>query len=147
MTSTPLDFGLQAFLTADHAAVVEGKLYVNGGCWNGLNFPTFPHPLPPGTIVVVIEVPFAKYNADHDFGLTLEDPDGQVLDTKVEGNFRVGMAAAMNFGDPTLLPMAIPLPNIVLPRPGDYSFVFSVDREELGRFRVRAAQGAVGPAA
>ncbi len=119
MTSTPLDFGLQAFLTADHAAVVAGKLYVNGGCWNGLSFPTFPHALPAGTIVVVIEVPFAKYNAENSFQLTLEDPDGRALEVKVDGTFRVGSSPEMNYGDPTLLPMAIPLPHLILPTAGD----------------------------
>jgi hypothetical protein len=139
VTTTPLDFGLQAFLTADHAAVVDGKLYVNGGCWNGLSFPEFPHALPPGTIVVVIEVPYGKYQLDHTFELTLGDPDGGLLATKVEGTFRVAPAPGMSDGDPTLLPMAIPLPNLVLPRPGDYSFVFTINGEELGRFRIRAA--------
>ena len=44
MTEQPIatDIYAEAFFTADHGAVENGKLYVNGGFWNRLGFPSYP---------------------------------------------------------------------------------------------------------
>src|SRR6266542_4390598 len=137
------DLGVVAFFAADHAVAVEGKVYVNGGFWNRLNFPSFPQVLPSMALVVVVQVPFHEYHRDHTFRMGLEDSDGKPLALKVEGSFRVGADPANEFGDPTQLPMAVALNNVVLERPGDYSFTFSIDEHPMARYPIRAMQVAV----
>jgi hypothetical protein len=46
-------------------------------------------------------------------------------------------------GDPTLLPIAVPITGLKIDKPGDYSFTFGIDGTELGRYTVRAVQVAV----
>ena len=89
------DFKVIAFFAADHAAVADGKVYVNGGFFSRLNFPTYPAVVPSVTLVAVLEVPFHAYHEDHTVGMGLEDADGEALPLKVEGQFRVG-------ADPTM---------------------------------------------
>jgi hypothetical protein len=143
MTPDPLEFELLGFFPADHAAAVEGKLYLNGGCWNRLRFPTYPQVVPAMALVAVLKVPFGRYNAKHKFRFGMEDPDGKQTSFFAEGEFRVGAMADMEYGDPTVMPIVMPIHNLVIAAPGDYSFTFSVDNEELGRFAVRAMQIAI----
>lgn len=143
MTNHPLDLQLLGFFPADHAAAVEGKLYVNGGCWNRLRFPTYPQVVPSMALVAVLEVPFGRYNAQHKFKFGMEDPDGTPTPFVGEGEFRVGAQPDMEYGDPTVLPVIMPVHNLVVMAPGDYSFTFCVNGEELSRFAVRAMQVAI----
>ncbi len=67
-------FRVLAFCPADHAEVVNGKLYVHGGFWGRLNFSMFPQVLPAVSLVAVLEVPFSAYHAEHKLALGLEAP-------------------------------------------------------------------------
>jgi hypothetical protein len=139
MTSmTPLDFDLKALFTADHADNVNGKLYINGGGWNRLFFPGFPQVLPAMAVVALVEVPFGRYHAEHTFSVGLIDPDGASLPARVDGKFRVGAAADLEYGEPTLMPLAIAIQNVILPRAGHYSITFTIDGVELGRYSIKA---------
>jgi len=140
---TLTDFRVVAFFTADHAQAVGGKVYVNGGFWNQLSFPTYPSIAPPLTLAAVVEVPYRAYHQDHGFRLGMEDADGNVLPLEATGDFRVGAQAKMRVGDPTLMPVVIPITGLKIDKPGDYSFTFSIDGTELGRYQVRAVQVAV----
>ncbi|MDQ6947197.1 MAG: hypothetical protein M3256_13235 [Actinomycetota bacterium] len=140
MTPIALDMRLLSFFPADHATAAEGKLYVNGAYWNRLAFPTFPQVVPALALVAVLEVPFKAYHAEHTFVFGMEDSDGRKQPLRIEGNFRVGAGADMNYGDPTVMPVVVPVHNLVVSRPGNYSFIFAVDGEELGRYPVRAIQ-------
>ena len=141
--AAPMEFALKALFTADHAEAVNGKLYINGGGWNRLGFPFFPQVLPNMAVVAIVEVPFAKYQAEHQFEIKMVDPDGAALALKIDGNFRVGADPNMNYGDPTLMPFALPVHNLLIQGPGDYSFVFSIDGKELGRYPIRVMQVAI----
>jgi hypothetical protein len=141
--SDPLGFELLAFFTADHAAVADGKLYLDGGCWNRLQFPAYPQVVPAMALVAVLKVPFGRYNASHKFRFGMEDPDRKSMPFYAEGAFRVGAQADMEYGDPTVMPIAMPIHNLVIAAPGDYSFTFEVDEVELGRYGIRAIQIAV----
>ena len=136
-------FRVLAFCPADHAEVVNGKLYVHGGFWGRLNFPLFPQVLPAVALVAVLEVPFSAYHAEHKLALGLEDADGNALPLQVEATFRVGADAQMQYGDPTVMPLAVPVYNLAIPTPGDYSFTLSVNGELLQRYAIRAQQVAV----
>ncbi len=135
-----LDFKLLAFFPSDHATVENGKLYVHGGYWSRLNFPRYPQVVPAIALVAVLEVPFARYHAEHGFTIRMKDPDGKMLPLDIGGTFRVGAGPDMEYGDPTVMPITVPVYNLVLDRAGDYSFTFTLDGKELGRYPIRAVQ-------
>ena len=137
---TAMSFELLAFFPADHAEAVNGKLYVHGGYWERLNFPMYPQVFPSFALVAVVRVPFAAYQAEHRFRFGMEDADGNELSLRVEGAFRVGAAPDMEYGDPTVMPIAVPVHNLVIERPGQFAFTFALDDAPLGRFAVKAMQ-------
>ncbi len=133
------DFELLAFFVADHAAVSEGKLYVNGGGWDKITFPSYPQAFPI-SIAGQLLVPYRAYQQDHIFVIGLEDSDRNPLEYRVEGRFRVGAEPDLRVGDPTRMPFAVPGNTAAIPGPGDYAFTFSVDGHELARLGIRAVQ-------
>lgn len=141
MTSNnPLEFSLLAFFAADHAEAANGKLYANGAYWNQLNLPSYPAVLPAITLAAVVEVPFGLLHSEHTIRMGLEDPDGRPLALKVEGKFRVGGGPTMEYGDSTVIPIAVPVNGLVLPRPGRYTFTCSIDEKEMDTYSFRAIQ-------
>ncbi len=140
MTEQVTDFEVIAFFPADHASVAEGKLYVNGGIWDRLNFPAYPQLIPPVSLVAVVRVPYRAYHQDHKFEMRLENAENEALSFRVEGGFRFGTEPHMRVGDPSLLTVAVPVSGVVLESPGDYSFVVAVDGTDLVRYPFRAVQ-------
>jgi hypothetical protein len=137
--TNPLNFEVVAFFPADHADTANGKAYINGGFWNRVAFPVYPAALPPISLVAVVRVPFAKYQAEHTFVMGMVDPDGRQLPFRAEGKFRVGASPMMEYGDPSILPVCVPVVNLLLERPGEYAFTFTIG-EELARYSVWAMQ-------
>jgi len=134
-----MDFKALALFTADHAAVENGKVYVNGGFWDVLNQPSYPAQVSM-SLVAVISVPSRAYLEDHRVTVEMVDADEERLPLKIEGNVRVGAAPHLNPGEPSTLPLAFPLNGVLLERAGDYWFVLSVDGDELARYHIRAIQ-------
>ena len=134
-----MDFEALALFTADHAAVENGKVYVNGGFWDVLNQPSYPAQVSI-SLVAVISVPSRAYLEDHRVTVEMVDADEERLPLKIEGNVRVGAAPHLNPGEPSTLPLAFPLNGVLLERAGDYWFVLSVDGDELARYHMRAIQ-------
>lgn len=143
----PVDLHAEAFFTADHAAVENGKLYVNGGFWSRLNFQTFPvvHNF---SLCVVLHIPWRAHDQRHSFAVMFEDADGQVTTNRLEGQFQTATTPDMRTGDYSVVPIAIGVSGFVLQRPGDYAAVLHVDGTEVSRWRFRAVQvlGVSGPA-
>ncbi len=133
-------FEVVAFFAADHAEAVNGKVYLNGGFWNRLNYPQYPAVAGPLSLVAVISVPFHEYQEDHRFAIGLVDADGISEPLKIEGAFRMGASPDLRRGDPTLMPIAIPVSGLRLERPGDYRFTLAIDGEEFARYQFRAVQ-------
>ena len=142
-TDDPRDFKVLAFFPADHAAVENGKLYVNGGGWQQVRFPGYPQVIPWTALVALLEVPFTSMGAEHRLSIGNEDRDGAPLPLKAEVKFRVGAPATMDYGDPSVMPIALPLPNLVIPAAGSYTFTLAIDGKEAARFRIVAMQVAV----
>ena len=134
------DFEIVAFFASDHAEAINGKLYVNGGFWTRLNYPQYPAVAGPLALVAVIKVPYHEYQEDHKVSFGLVDADGSAEPLRVEGVFRVGASPHLRRGDPTLMPVAIPVNGLRLERPGDYSFTLSIDETEHERYPFRASQ-------
>ena len=134
-----VDFEALAFFTADHAAVENGKLYVNGGCWNILPRDSFPTRVT-GSLVAVIKVPARAYQENHHLTIELTDHNDERLPFRVDGDFRVGGSPFLDRGDPSIVPMTFPLEGLVLEQAGDYCFTLFVGQNELQRYRIRAIQ-------
>jgi len=136
---SPMDFEALALFTADHAAVENGKVYVNGGFWDTIGQASYPAQVSV-SLVAVIKVPSRAFLEDHRVTVEMVDADEERLPLTIEGDIRVGPAPHMNPGEPSTLPLAFPLNGVYLERAGDYWFVLSVDGAELARYRIRAVQ-------
>jgi hypothetical protein len=136
-----VDFEALAFFTADHAAVENNKLYVNGGFWNALPRDSFPARVV-GSLALVIKVPATAYLENHHITIQLvyQDHDEESLPFRIDGDFRIGASPHLNRGDPSIISLAFPLEGLVLEQAGEYSFVLSIDGNELKRYRIRAIQ-------
>lgn len=141
MTEQPIatDIYAEAFFTADHGAVENGKLYVNGGFWNRLGFPSYPA-VYSFSICAVIHIPWRAHHQSHSFAISFEDADGRTTPNRLEGEFSTGTLPDMRPGDSTEFPIAAQVGNFVFERAGDYAAVLQVDRTEIKRWRFRAAQ-------
>lgn len=140
MTTATAEITALSFFVADHAVSIDGRLFVNGGYWNRVLLPAFPHMLPPISVAGVFEIPFNAYHVDHNFVVGLRDADGQPLGFRVDGSFRVGAAVDLRYGDPSLVPFAVPVNGLLLHTPGDYTFTLSVGGRELTTYAFRAMQ-------
>jgi hypothetical protein len=136
---TDTDIEAVAFFLADHAAVENAKVYINGGCWNRLSFGSYPSVLNVA-IVTVIQVPWRALHRVVKFSVVLRDADATKVLGQVEGQFQVGSAPDAKTGDVSLVPITTMLTNLVVPRADDYSAVLEVDGTELARWPFRAVQ-------
>jgi hypothetical protein len=141
-TPRPVEgFKALGFFTADHASVEGGKVYANGAYFQTLNFPAFPATLPSASVVAVIQIPWHANNHDHKFEVLLLDSDGKAHPNFViEGNFRGSPGPEMKYGEPGIMPVAIPLFGLQFERPGEYSFILKVDGTELARYAIIVRQ-------
>lgn len=139
-------------MLADHVEEANGKLYINGGGWNVWWSPTAPFAAPILGLAVTISVPYAATNQKHRFALSVLDEDGNVVPlpsnadqdeadppTKIEGEFTLGRPPHLPAGDEQIIPIAINLSGLVLPRFGPYSFVVEIDGSEEERIPFRLA--------
>ena len=120
-----MDFQAVALFTADHAAVENGKVYVNGGFWDTILQPSYPAQVSVA-LVAVIKVPSTAFLEDHRVTVEMVDADEGRLPLKIEGDVRVGRTPYMNRGEPSSLPLAFALNGVYLERAGGYWFVLSV---------------------
>jgi hypothetical protein len=134
-----VDFEALAFFTADHAAVENNKLYVNGGFWNILPRDSFPARVT-GSLVAVIKVPARAYQENHRITIELADHNEESLPFRIDGEFRMGASPHLDRGDPSVISLAFPLEGLVLEQAGDYCFTLSINGDELKRYRIRALQ-------
>ncbi len=137
-------FEVLAFFTADHAVVENGKVYVNGGFFDTVYNSVFPTPL---SIAVVcwIQVLPEQFQRDHRFTVQMNEAGYTQPILKIEGGLRVAPSPDAEPGEPTRVPLAVPLTGFSLPRAGDYWFTLSINDHRVARSRVRARQvGMIG---
>jgi hypothetical protein len=136
-TGAPAELFAPTLFLADHAAVENGKLYVNGGYWNRLNFASYPAAMT-FSVAAVLSVPWNDH-AEHRFSITFETADGQRVGGEVSGTFSAGTAPDAKDGDDMLLPIAATIGNFSFDAPGDYTAVLQVDDIPINRWPFRAA--------
>ncbi|MEO6533913.1 MAG: hypothetical protein ABIO06_10120 [Pseudolysinimonas sp.] len=139
------DLFATAFFLADHASVENGKVYVNGGFWNQMQFATFPAAAS-FSIVGVINVPWQAQNQPHKFAVTFTDADGHRIDGEFAGEFQITPNPEAGIGEPFLMPIAAIANGFVFQGPGHYSAQLAIDGEELSRwgFKVNLAAAPQG---
>jgi hypothetical protein len=129
-----------AFFAADHVDVSQNKMYVNGGFFNLLRFPVFPATLPTLGIGVVLQIPFHYSMQSHVIRIGFRGPDNQDLPVRVEARFRAGIGPEAEFGEATLVPFGVTVPNVQIPTSGAYHLVLWFDNRQVATYRMRAFQ-------
>lgn len=142
------DLFATAFFLADHAAVENGKVYVNGGFWNQMQFASFPA-ASSFSIVGVINVPWSAQNQPHRFTVSFTDADGHPIPGEFAGEFHITPNPEAAIGEPFLMPIAATANGFTFQGPGHYSAKLEIDGEELSRwgFKVNLAGQQGGPGA
>lgn len=135
------DLYAAAFFLADHAAVENGKIYMNGGFWNQMQFAEFPAAAT-FSVVGVINVPWSAHNEPHRFAVIFTDADGHKRDGEFGGEFTISPAPGAPIGEPFLMPIAAAANGFVFQEPGHYSAVLQVDGEEIARWGFRVSSTA-----
>jgi hypothetical protein len=106
MGSSEATIETEWILLADHAEVVNGKLYVMGGGWEYL---TINQPLPvihQCAIAVAFSVPWNETNQRHNVTIEIVDPEGNVP-LHFEGDIEVGRPPGIPLGHAQRVPLAI----------------------------------------
>ena len=133
-------------LLADSAQVAEGKLYILGGGWSLCGPGAFVHAL-----AIRLAVPWDQANRHHTIHAILSDEDAQPVrlgdppsDVAFQGDFEVGRPPGIPVGTPLDVPIAVNFGPLELPPGRGYSWVVSVDGQEIERvsFRTRPEERA-----
>jgi hypothetical protein len=133
----------QGFFAADYVASPgDSKVYVVGGFFSLLRFPSFPFILSNLGVVAVIEIPFHEVHRDHTAIIGLRGPSDEELPLRVEARFRTPSTSDAHFGEPHIVPLAANVVNVEFRQPGVYHLVLSLDGTEIARYRFRSAQDA-----
>jgi hypothetical protein len=133
----------QGFFAADYVASPgDGKVYVVGGFFSLLRFPSFPFILSNLGIVAVIEMPFREVHGDHTAIIGLRGPNAEELPLRIEARFRTASTFEAQFGEPHIVPLAANVVNVEFRQPGQYHLVLTLDGTEIARYPFRAAQDA-----
>lgn len=132
-------FQAAAFFLADHATVENGKVYVNGGFWDRLQFAGFPAAVN-FSVVAVVVVPWRAHNEKHTFSIAFEDADKNPLGGSFDGEFQIGTEPSHRQGDASILPLAMSVAGFAIAGPGEYAAVLSIDGEEIDRWPMRVVQ-------
>ncbi len=131
-------------MLCDHAEVADGKLFVNGGGWDQIA----PNGGPTG-VAMLVHVPWDKTNErrkirgaliDHDGNPVRQHTPGGESDVGFELGFEVGRPVGVPPGSEVSVPFALNFPPMTLHPNQGYTWLFTLDSEELGRvsFRTRA---------
>lgn len=118
---------------ADGAQVQNGKLYILGGGWDRIQFPSYPQTLP-AAIVLGVRVPWTETNRRHTFEVTGRTADAHQELFKAEGEFEVGRPPGTPQAMPQMFQVAMQLPMNV-PAPGSYEVMARIDGDKTMKRR------------
>lgn len=127
---------VQAATLADHAEVINGKLYLMGGAFDTIYARTLPAVHRKLHVVLVLEVGPAERQRDLRLDVRLIDEDGREVGPQGEGNLRVGAPPGLKPGQPSVVPIQMQYENVEFPTDGLYSFTVTLDGEEIARVPV-----------
>jgi hypothetical protein len=133
---------LDAFL-ADSVVGVQGKLYVLGAGWNRITAALFPARHDRVGIGLLFRIPMGAERRPRRFELTITGPGGEdlALGSGPEGPVNAIAGEFTAGGDEEqVVPIALNLNGLGLPRPGDYRIKISLEGDPMKElpFRVQA---------
>jgi hypothetical protein len=99
---------IQYALIADHAEIVNGKLYLMGGGWDHYNAREAPVQMRIA-VAVGVRVGWEETNLRHPIDVFIEDDDGKEL-ARVNGGMQVGRPTNLPPGSSQLSQLAVNLP-------------------------------------
>jgi hypothetical protein len=123
-------------LLADAVQAVQGKLYVLGGGWDILHVTRFPVRHPSLAIALRLKVPWTSTGQQLRVGVELQDADGGPLlpGGEISHVVSVPRRDAMDRADIAVV-RSFTFNNLTFEKPGDYSFVISIDGQVADRLR------------
>lgn len=141
---------VDAFL-ADSAEVVNGKIYALGAGWNTIYVRQFPAAHRRLAVAATVHVPFTATNSSHNFEVKLVTEDGVDypigLRADAEGKpqpvrgmggpFTLGRPPHLVDGDEQIACFAFTIDGLRFNEAGQYSWVVSIDGDELARLPMR----------
>ena len=136
---------VSAFLLADHAEAVKGKLYLTGGGWDRLTLASLPSRHPHLSIAISIRVPWQSTNGEHNLSVTLEDEDGGGVLPPFESRFEVGRPAGVRRGSDITVLLALSMNNIEFKEEGAYVFVLKINGSEEARAPITVIKAPTAP--
>lgn len=131
---------LTSAMLADAAQVQSGKLFVLGGGFDTISVRSTPAVHRSLTLAMVAEVSPEERQRDLELGIKLVDEDGAEIGVEAKGKLRVGAPPNLPPGSPSIVPIVSPFHNITFPEAKGYTFVVSVDDNELARIGFRIIQ-------
>jgi hypothetical protein len=66
----------------------------------------------------------------------MEDADGRRQPIEIRGQFRAAPGLESKYGEPNVIPIAVPVYGLPFEAPGDFAFVLEVDGVELARYPI-----------
>ena len=135
----PLQIGpsVEFAILADAVQAVRGKLFILGGGWDTLFVRSFPAQHHALGIALRLRVPWAAAGTTLSLTIDLENEDGTSIlgDRKLRHEFVTRQPDGVPQGSDLGIVRAFTFNNVPLPNPGSYSFVISIDDQELHRLR------------
>jgi len=122
-------------ILADAAAAEQGKHYIHGGGWSQINANSFPVTHPHIAVAVRLRVDWNDTNQPHEVELDILDGDGvSILPSgPLRASINVGRPPQARPGADQVVPLALNLYGVVLPRAGDYAAVVRIDGVDEAR--------------
>ena len=126
-------------ILADHAEVVNGKLYLMGGGWETLtlNNPDMTHSF---GLAVAFSIPWNETNQPHNVEIMFTDDDSTETLAKVEATLEVGRPPGVPRGQSQLSQMAINM-GMKFKKWGGHVVIVTIEGVEPKRFPFRIEKG------
>jgi len=124
-------------MLADAAQVQSGKLFVLGGGFDTISVRSVPATHRSLSLAMVAEVAPEDRQRDLDLAIKLVDEDGADVGVEANGRLRVGTPPNLPAGASSIVPIVSPFHNITFPEAKGYSFLVSLNGEELARIKFR----------
>lgn len=125
---------VEAFVLCRSLEVVNNEIYMLGGGWSAVGFPTFPGVLGAFHIAARLIVPFTETNQVLEFEVRMENEDGQnLLPTPMRPAVTVGRPATLIRGEEQAVHVPLGFSGIELPDKGTYVFRFLYEGNEIAR--------------
>jgi hypothetical protein len=124
-------------MLADAAQVQAGKLFVLGGGFDTISVRSLPATHRSLSLAMVAEVAPEDRQRDLDLAIKLVDEDGAEMGVAAKGRLRVGTPPNLPPGASSIIPIVSPFHNITFPEAKGYSFLVSLNDQELARVKFR----------